>query len=512
MEGMKMKVGQANDIATFFRFNQLAAEASDEQSILRLLLDTVDAFIPHVDMAIIYLYDENQKVLRLGAGTGVSVQSLRRLAFKPGESLTGKVFLSKKPYLCLGKHEIKQNMANISPENWKWFREGTYKLDVTSSINVPFLSNGRCLGTFTLNRYSSSIPFHKKDVAIALGLAHQAALAIENVRLHQALAYSDAKEILAQSLHDGGLEHVLTRLEQLVHTPCTIEASVKEDEAIPIIRKRKRLGYLRPRRPLATLSVVDRNILQFAALLLASELEKQYDDYEQALHRRNREFQKLLNGDCGSVEYLSHVPIYCFVLAGGVSANIALTRQIETTVQAYFPNAHFSVYAGHYVVLAASCTHIDQLATYLQRHYQLVIGLSRARMIADVASSYREAVLAAEMNSDTPLVRYQNLGCLRLWRSLDEQTKHDFVIDYLQPLLELEPDYIATLAALIENGRGARQQTAKQLHIHVNTLYQRVKRIEQVLDISFQNERQWLQLMIAYELYVDGHTETPKNM
>lgn len=90
-----MNVGQANDIAVFVQFNQLVAEASDEQSILRLLLDTVDAFIPHVDMAIVYLYDENQKVLRLGAGTGVSVQSLRQLAFKPGESLTGKVFLSK---------------------------------------------------------------------------------------------------------------------------------------------------------------------------------------------------------------------------------------------------------------------------------------------------------------------------------------------------------------------------------------------------------------------------------
>jgi hypothetical protein len=509
MEVVKMKVGQANDITVFVQFNQLVAEASDEQSILRLLLDTVDAFIPHVDMAIVYLYDENQKVLRLGAGTGVSVQSLRQLAFKPGESLTGKVFLSKKPYLCLGKHDVKRKMANISPENWKWFREGTYKLDVTSSINVPFLSNGRCLGTFTLNRYSSSIPFHKKDVAIALGLAHQAALAIENVRLHQALAYSDAKETLAQSLHDGGLEHVLTRLEQLVHTPCTIEASVKEDEAIPIIRKRKRLGYLRPRQPLATLSVVDRNILEFAALMLASELEKQYDDYEQGLHRRNCAFQDLLNGDYRSVESLSRGPIYCFVLAGGVSDNIALTRQIETTVQAYFPNGHFSVYEGRYVVLASSCAYIDQLATYLQRHYHLVVGLSCPRMIADVASSYREAVLAAEMKSDAPLVRYQTLGCRRLWPSLDEQTKRDFVIDYLQPLLDLEPDYIATLAALIENGRGARQQTAKQLHIHVNTLYQRVKRIEQVLDISFQNERQWLQLMIAYELYVDGHTETP---
>ncbi|GIN12803.1 hypothetical protein J26TS2_26700 [Shouchella clausii] len=507
-----MKVGQADDIAGLVQFNQLVAEASDEQSILRLLLDTVDVFFPHVDMAIVYLYDENQKVLRLGAGIGVSVQSLRRLAFKPGESLTGKVFLSKKPYLCLGKHDIKRKMANISPENWKWFREGTYKLDVTSSINVPFLSNGRCLGTFTLNRYSSSIPFRKKDVAIALGLAHQAAMAIDNVRLHQALACSDAKETLVQSLCKGGAKQVLAQLEQLLHTPCTIEASVKEDEAIPIVRNRRRLGYLRPRRPLLTLSAIERNTLQFAALILASELEKQHDDYEQGLHRRNCAFQNLLNGDYGSVEYLSHAPIYCFVLAGSVSDNIALTRQIETTVQAYFPNGHFSVYEERYVVLAPSCAYIDHLATYLQRHYHLVVGLSRPRMITDVASSYREAVLAVEMKGDAPLVRYQDLGCRRLWPSLDEQTKRDFVIDYLQPLLDLEPDYMATLAALIENGRSARQQTAKQLHIHVNTLYQRVKRIEQVLGISFQNERQWLQLMIAYELYVDGHTETGKNM
>ncbi|MGG2072884.1 helix-turn-helix domain-containing protein [Lysinibacillus irui] len=44
---------------------------------------------------------------------------------------------------------------------------------------------------------------------------------------------------------------------------------------------------------------------------------------------------------------------------------------------------------------------------------------------------------------------------------------------------------------------GSVGETAKQLHIHVNTLYQRLRKIEEKLTISFQNADDVLRLQLA---------------
>ena len=53
-----------------------------------------------------------------------------------------------------------------------------------------------------------------------------------------------------------------------------------------------------------------------------------------------------------------------------------------------------------------------------------------------------------------------------------------------------------TLLAYFRFNRSV-QQTAQHLHIHTNTLYQRLSRIEQILNISFQIQEDALKIQLA---------------
>src|SRR5690625_1268491 len=154
------------DLSEFHKFNKLMERASTVKGMLDVLIDTVSRMVPEVDMAIAYLYDSNRKVLRLGAARGVLTPSLGKIAFRPGESLTGKVFVTKQPVFCSTRREVVNMMSNISSENMKWYEEGTERREVRSSLNIPLMDHNRCLGTFTLNRDHTELPFSQEDIRI----------------------------------------------------------------------------------------------------------------------------------------------------------------------------------------------------------------------------------------------------------------------------------------------------------------------------------------------------------
>lgn len=57
-------------------------------------------------------------------------------------------------------------------------------------------------------------------------------------------------------------------------------------------------------------------------------------------------------------------------------------------------------------------------------------------------------------------------------------------------------DLERTLLAYIASDRSA-SKAADKLHIHINTLYQRVKKIEDILGLSFGNQEHMLRMQLA---------------
>ena len=121
----------------------------------------------------------------------------------------------------------------------------------------------------------------------------------------------------------------------------------------------------------------------------------------------------------------------------------------------------------------------------------------------EIERSYREAEialtnpLAGKINSQ--LVRYTDIGISRLFTSRNTEEVSKFLTDIFHPLREMDGSGEAleqTLLTYFERNRSA-GEAAEILHIHINTLYQRLKKIEEVLGLSLKNADDALQLQLA---------------
>ncbi|MER2106865.1 MAG: helix-turn-helix domain-containing protein [Solibacillus sp.] len=93
---------------------------------------------------------------------------------------------------------------------------------------------------------------------------------------------------------------------------------------------------------------------------------------------------------------------------------------------------------------------------------------------------------------------YEKIGLNHLLLHVPPRDLETFVADQLGALFEqaVKNDLYETLQAYFQFNRSI-QHTAKALHIHSNTLYQRLGRIEQLLDVSLHNSEVQLKLQLA---------------
>ncbi|GAA0318970.1 hypothetical protein GCM10008967_06920 [Bacillus carboniphilus] len=99
---------------------------------------------------------------------------------------------------------------------------------------------------------------------------------------------------------------------------------------------------------------------------------------------------------------------------------------------------------------------------------------------------------------------YDELGAKRLYLNNTDEDLNDFLTDILGPLLQYEnqqkEEFIETLITYLDNSQKLKT-TAEQLHIHLNTLSYRIKRIESILNMSLQNPNDLLNLYLAVNMY-----------
>lgn len=134
---------------------------------------------------------------------------------------------------------------------------------------------------------------------------------------------------------------------------------------------------------------------------------------------------------------------------------------------------------------------------------QLSAGLGTVYdSITQVAKSYKEAKVALSYQisrGDKSVMEYAHLGINRLFIEQDTEVINQFTNEVFNPLNEFDhPDNVLTetLLTYYESNRSA-SETAKNLYIHVNTLYQRLKKIEDILNVSFKVPEDSLRLNIA---------------
>ncbi|MFE4707640.1 helix-turn-helix domain-containing protein [Peribacillus simplex] len=152
--------------------------------------------------------------------------------------------------------------------------------------------------------------------------------------------------------------------------------------------------------------------------------------------------------------------------------------------------------------------HIKMIIEYEERYDKndIRIGLGTPyKEIKNIVKSYNEAnkSLAFLINRNKfGLIRYEEIGVNRFFLNQPIQEIEEFteeIFSQLRSEKSQNKDLEKTLMIYISSNKSA-TETAKTLHIHINTLYQRLRKIEELLNISFNNAEDMLKIQLTCHL------------
>lgn len=137
---------------------------------------------------------------------------------------------------------------------------------------------------------------------------------------------------------------------------------------------------------------------------------------------------------------------------------------------------------------------------------QICIGVGRQyQSLLDAHAGYREAQLALNYRTLSSSVFYEDLGIFRLLlRCQQDQEIAHFIEDYLSPLIDYDMKYgtklLLTLTKYFENER-SNKLTAQELNIVRQTLYHRLNKIKNIINLDFDMPENRLNIEIALKAY-----------
>ncbi|MFL0365125.1 helix-turn-helix domain-containing protein [Pseudobacillus sp. 179-B 2D1 NHS] len=153
----------------------------------------------------------------------------------------------------------------------------------------------------------------------------------------------------------------------------------------------------------------------------------------------------------------------------------------------------------------------EEISTIIEeRRHQDVLGVSIGvgnayTGVELIKKSYHEAVKALSYlttRNETGVIQYKQIGINRFFLHQSPEEVKDFSDEILGPLMdkeEINSELEKTLFSYIIMNRSA-SKTAKKLHIHPNTLYKRLKKIEETLGLALDNHEDFLKIQLAFHL------------
>lgn len=126
-------------------------------------------------------------------------------------------------------------------------------------------------------------------------------------------------------------------------------------------------------------------------------------------------------------------------------------------------------------------------------------GLENIRKCYEEANKTLSYLSSRNQNK---MMRYEDIGLNQLFINQPSQEIEQFIHDVFSPLWSDENrhgDLEKTLLTYIDMNRSA-TQTAKKLHIHINTFYQRLRKIEDLLQLKLNDAEDVLKIQLACHL------------
>ncbi|WP_312114302.1 helix-turn-helix domain-containing protein [Brevibacillus reuszeri] len=167
----------------------------------------------------------------------------------------------------------------------------------------------------------------------------------------------------------------------------------------------------------------------------------------------------------------------------------------------------FSTNASHEINKVISALHSHLLEWGDREETPLHAGLSTSyEGFHSIAKCYDEASKSLSFminRKKTGIMTYKKIGVNRLFLTQPFSEIESFAEDILSPLRSEKAqnnDLEKTLFTYVKSNKSI-NETAEKLHIHKNTLYHRLKKIEELLQLEFHNPDDFLQILLACHLH-----------
>lgn len=201
-----------DDLVLLQAIGETTRSADNLQTMLDCIVDLIQSAL-EVDIVSLMLVGDDG-ALRIHAACGLPEQVRRDTLLQPGEGIAGAVLQSGEPVL----------INDLASDGRFPPREGAARYRTGSLLSVPVRYQDHLLGVLNVNNKRSGEEFSGSDLDVMTTIAHQTALAIENLKLIGRLKLKTAE---VEEAHEEliSLHHDRTRfvcnLSHELKTPLT---------------------------------------------------------------------------------------------------------------------------------------------------------------------------------------------------------------------------------------------------------------------------------------------------
>lgn len=526
------------------------------KTLLQTIMDFAILAIPVIDRGFLMLFNHEMKRLYTVASASMTE---RIFDYTPqlGEGMAGYTFQTGVSGIY-NHQETLEIMNNVSKVNLDALMEAVHlgKIENNTSMAVPITFNERKLGVMIVHQYTNKRAFQQSDLRLLESFASQAAVAIRNAEAYEEIERLNAYFVKQHEIHQIFIKLSLQNVQEIKIIQTTKEllqldvqyvnladrktflqqaqmdklATINKEQLIdigyvfPIGNKKETFGYLIIQ-GVEQLTSQQRMIIENTAMSLTLKSLQVQAAGQTNFKERFELFQQLISGraplvdsryDELGLDIKKPTFVVKFRLKHFSHKN---SMQFIQHVQQYFKDQHFIFTQRETVVwVLQGDTALRQkikqqltqaIISWVQfYHQQVAIGIGAVQdHLLKVAQSAEESKQAlrlalrhAQKENEVTIISYEDLGINRLFSKQTEEELGQFVHDILAPLYKLKDEtLLETLRCYIHQNRSI-SKTASTLHIHQNTLYHRLEKIEQLLDRDLHNPAHYLEIHLALHL------------
>ncbi len=544
---------QARTLKMLGSVNADVINSLDDKEIVHNVLRKVMNVLPHCDAGVFRLFDEQTGFLVPVSHEGLS-GDYTDYRLQPNESVSGEVFSTGRPAIHNGRQNIIDAHRIMRPESQSFMEPSQI---ANALLCVPVMAEGRRLGTLTTLCFSVDGAFSTFDqtvletLAAQIAIAYQRSLAYRNAvatshRLEQMrndLARKNAELDRAVELHETFLRifsansdlrkqlHAVSelykidfRFENVLGTGYQsvgwvedgdILAQVVEVADAPVghfhFRMSEDFGF-------------HRTLFGTLAAFVALDFVRDISRIDLLNAKKQAYFDALLAGSAvnyrrGSDGFRLDRFTQVFVAKspkGEVSGNSHLSlHKSQSDIQRGMSLSNVLLYHqdDHIVILASAAT-----SGALERNILALSEVAKAEGLYVGAGDVHEDILrqndtlvCANQAADVLLRRgrpgvllYRDIGFEMLLKGRDRADVLGFIRQTLDPLLadEKHRGLLDTISAYVGEGKSA-TRTSQALNIHINTLYQRLARVEALTGRRIADASDFTLLSLACQLHAE---------